>query len=48
MLDFHPLQLEDFPRLRPFFGYSGKPYLRHHPWHRLYLAGYVQDRVGYL
>ena len=23
MLDFHPLQLEDFPRLRPFFGYSG-------------------------
>ena len=23
MLDFHPLQLVDFPRLRPFFGYSG-------------------------
>ena len=23
MLDFHPLQLEDLPRLRPFFGYSG-------------------------
>ncbi len=23
MLDFHPLKLEDFPRLRPFFGYSG-------------------------
>lgn len=23
MLDFHPLQLEDLPRLRSFFGYSG-------------------------
>ena len=23
MLDFHPLQLEDLPRLRQFFGYSG-------------------------
>lgn len=23
MLDFHPLQLSDLPRLRPFFGYSG-------------------------
>ena len=23
MLDFHPLQLEDLPKLRPFFGYSG-------------------------
>lgn len=23
MLDFHPLQLEDFPKLRPFFGNSG-------------------------
>ncbi len=23
MLDFHPLQLEDLPRLRPFFNYSG-------------------------
>ena len=23
MLDFHPLQLEDLPKLRQFFGYSG-------------------------
>ena len=23
MLDFHPLQLDDLPKLRPFFGYSG-------------------------
>ena len=23
MLEFHPLQLEDLPRLRQFFGYSG-------------------------
>lgn len=23
MLDFRPLQLEDLPRLRPYFAYSG-------------------------
>ena len=38
MLDFHPLQLEDLPKLRNFFQYNSG--------YRLYLAGPVQDGVG--
>ena len=49
MLDFHPLELEDLPKLRDFFAYSGRqPHLRYHPRHGIYVAGYVPHRMGHL
>ena len=48
MLEFHPLQLEDLPKLRDFFAYSGSRICDTHPRHRVYVAGHVPHRVGYL
>ena len=46
MLDFHPLALEELPRLRQFFGYNSGRICDTTPGTAFIWRGYVQDGVG--
>lgn len=45
MLDFRPLQLEDLPRLRPYFAYSGSRLCDTTPGTVFIWQGHVPHRI---